>query len=171
MSIKMSEVTSLVFSGEDGAQSDTNEEGPKTSVSTLADPTLPAARKAYASLRKLADAARIRLPYSQYGTLVIEARPVVEEALAVLPYGSLRSDLARAMEAYTDAGLAWGAVQANDILPIATEPGATLMEKYRIKPGVNAVAQADHLRLDTTLKTIWAVAGAALNNAAYLLEQ
>jgi hypothetical protein len=45
------------------------------------------------------------------------------------------------------------------------------MRKYQIKPGVNRLAQADHLELDTALKAIWAVAGARLNYVATLIRQ
>jgi hypothetical protein len=96
------------------------------------------ARKAYNSLRKLSEAAQIRVPFSQYENLLFETKTVVEEALAQLPDGAIKIDLALALEVYTDAAKAWGAVQVNGTIPINTEPGASLMEKYRIKPGLNA---------------------------------
>jgi hypothetical protein len=96
------------------------------------------ARKAYNSLRKLSEAAQIRVPFSQYENLLFETKTVVEEALAQLPDGAIKIDLARALEVYTDAAMAWGTVQVNGTIPINTEPGASLMEKYRIKPGLNA---------------------------------
>jgi hypothetical protein len=91
-----------------------------------ADPTLPVARKAYNSLRRLSEAAQIRVPFSQYGNLLFETKTVVEEALAQLPDGAIKIDLARALEVYTDAAKAWGAVQVNGTIPINTEPGARL---------------------------------------------
>jgi hypothetical protein len=163
LTIKLNEVDSLIFN---------SEEDPAKSLSPdNSDLAIPAARKAYTALRKLADAARLRLPYAQYGNLLIEVRQVVEEALGVMPESVLKTEIVRAMEVYTDAGQAWGATEGRSVLPIDTEPGASLMRKYEIKPGVNAVGQADHLRIDTTLNKIWAAAGVYLKNIAALLNQ
>src|SRR5262249_40567227 len=143
----------------------------KTPPQPAPDLNPQAARKAYAALTKMADAAKIKLPYGQYGTLLIDVRQVVEESLVSLPESALKYEIARAMETYTDAGLAWGAAQTNGHIPISSDPGATLMRKYDIKPGVNQLGQADHLEINATLKAIWAMAGARLNNVATLLRQ
>jgi hypothetical protein len=45
------------------------------------------------------------------------------------------------------------------------------MRKYQIKPEVDRLAQADHLKLDEALKAIWAVAGARLNYVATMIRQ
>jgi len=45
------------------------------------------------------------------------------------------------------------------------------MRKYQIKPEVDRLAQADHLKLDEALKAIWAVASARLNYVAELIRQ
>lgn len=165
--IKMSDVASLVFTSD--ATSKTAEETAKNPAP--ANPAAsPAAHKAYTALRKLADAAQLGLPYPQYGNLLIETKAVVGEAMTTLPEGTLKTYIAQALDAYTDAGQAWGAMQMKGALLIATEPAATLMNKYSIRPDVNAVGQADHLRLDTTLSAIWAAAGNHLNNLATLLK-
>ena len=171
LTINMSEVASLVFADEGGSVAKAPEENPKESEAPASDPNLPAARKAYGALRKLAEAAKIKLPSGQYGTLLIEVRQVVEEALAGLPDSSVKIEIARTMEIYTDAGQAYGAAQPDGHIPITAEPGATLIRKYDIKPGVNRLGQADHLELDTALKTIWAAAGARLNYVAALIRQ
>src|SRR5262249_7749940 len=129
------------------------------------------ARKAYTALRKLADAAKIKLPNGQYGALLIEVREVVDEALLNLPDGALKIEIGRTMEAYTDAGQAYGAARANGACSITGEPGATLMRKYEIRPSANRLGQADHLELDTALKTIWAAAGSRLSYVAALIRQ
>jgi len=182
LTIKMSDVASLVF-GEEGEKP--AEEEPKETPAPAADPSLPAARKAYAELRKLAEAAKIKLPLAQYGNLLIETKTVVEEAMTEISDYTLKNEIARTLDAYYDAAQAFGASRVYDVprqtfgapraieqrIPIDSEPGATLMRKYQIRPGVNQVGQADHLELDTALKAIWAVAGARLNYVATLIRQ
>jgi hypothetical protein len=187
LTIKMNEVVSLVFTDEGVMPI---EEEQKVADSTAPDPSLPAARKAYAALRKLAEAANIKLPLGQYGNLLIDTKQVVDEAMTEISDYSLKNEIARTLEAYYDAGQAWGAARAYDTrrqrpfgdpwgparvieqrIPVDSEPGATLMRKYQIKPGVNRLAQADHLELDTALKAIWAVAGERLNYVATLIRQ
>ncbi len=182
LTIKMSEVASLVFTDEGEKPP---EEDQKETAAPVIDPSLMASRKAYAELRKLAEAARIKLPLGQYGNLLIETKTVVEEALTEISDYSLKNEIARTLEAYYDAGQAWGAARAYDTgrmtwgaarvieqrIPVDSEPGATLMRKYQIKPGVNRLARPDHLELDTALKAIWAVAGARLNYVAALIRQ
>jgi hypothetical protein len=191
LAIKMSEVASLVFSEEGGAGSRQAEadrpveaERKDANEQPAADPGLPAARKAYAALRKLAEAAKIKLPAGQYGNLLIEAKTVTDEALMEISDYSLKNEITRTLDAYYDAGQALGAARAYETrqlwnqvgvveqrIPVDTEPGATLMRKYQIKPGVNRLGLADKLELDATLKTIWAVAAARLNYVGVLIRQ
>lgn len=170
LTIKLSDVASLVFAPA-ATSSTTTEEAAKSSAPANPNAPSPAARKAYTALRKLADAAQLGLPYGQYGNLLIETKAAVGEAMATIPEGTLKTYLAQAMDAYTDAGQAWSAMQTKGILLIAVEPAATLMNKYSLRPDVNQLGQANHLRLDTTLSTIWAAAGNHLNNLAALLKQ
>jgi len=186
LTIKMNEVASLVFI-EEGVTP--IEEEQKDAASLPPDPSPAAGRKAYAALRKLAEAANIKLPLGQYGNLLIDTKTVVEEALTEISDYSLKNAITLTLEAYFDAGQAWGAARAYDTgrpprgapwgsarvieqrIPVDSEPGATLMRKYQIKPGVNRLAQADHLELDTALKAIWAVASARLNYVATFIRQ
>ena len=186
LTIKMNEVASLVFI-EEGVTP--IEEEQKDAASPPPDPSPAAGRKAYAALRKLAEAANIKLPLGQYGNLLIDTKTVVEEALTEISDYSLKNAITLTLEAYFDAGQAWGAARAYDTgrpprgapwgsarvieqrIPVDSEPGATLMRKYQIKPGVNRLAQADHLELDTALKAIWAVASARLNYVATFIRQ
>jgi hypothetical protein len=170
LSIKMSEVFSLIFERDD-------EETPSKSVEEVvknldqeeAGPTPPVVRKAYNSLRRLAEAGQVRVPYSQYSAQLFEAKTVVDEALGVLPDGgAIKIDLTRALEVFTDVARAWGAASRNGKIPIDTEPGSTLMEKYKIKPELNAVADADHLKLDTALTTILSAAEPMLRNIGFI---
>jgi hypothetical protein len=171
LTIKLNDVASIVFSADGLSADKTVDERSKSTSVADPDPTPPAARKAYSALRKIADAAQIGLPYLQYGSLLIEVRQVVDESLRVLPDSALKNDIIKAVEAYTDAGRAWGIIQSKGVLPIATEPGATLMKKYEIKPNVNALGQPDNLPLDASLSAIWATAGARLNSIALQLNQ
>lgn len=134
------------------------------------DAILANARKAYTALRKLSDAAKIGLPYLQYANLLIEVRPVIDDALSALPENGFKADISAAMEAYMDAGQAWGLGQTTGFLPIATEPASTLMKKYAIKPAVNPLGQEDRLLLNATLTTIWAAANGSLNNLGSSLK-
>jgi hypothetical protein len=188
LTIKMNDVASLVFVDEGVMPV---EEEQKDAVSPAQDPGPAAGRKAYAALRKLAEAANIKLPQGQYGDLLIDTKTVVEDALTEISDYSLKNQIASTLEAYLDAGQAWGAARPYETrrqralgsdpwgparvieqrIPIDSEPGATLMRKYQIKPGVNRLAQPDHLELDTALKAIWAVAGARLNYLATLIRQ
>lgn len=176
-SIKMSEVFSVVFEAdEEETQSKSIENVVKNLDSDGTDPNLPLARKAYTSLRRLAEAIEIRVPYSQYSAQLFEAKTVVDEAEGVLPDGAVKIDLKNALEVFTDAARAWGAVQQQygpsaGKIPIDTEPGSSLMQKYKIKPELNAVAQADHLKLDTALKTILSYAEPILKNIDLVLGQ
>jgi hypothetical protein len=171
LSIKMSEVFSLIFERDDEeAPSKSVEEVVKNLDQEAADQTPPIVRKAYNSLRRLAEAGQLRVPYSQYSAQLFEAKAVVDEALGVLPDGgAIKIDLTRALEVFTDVARAWGAVTRNERIPINAEPGSTLMEKYKIKPELNAVAQADHLKLDTALKTILSAAEPMLRNIGFII--
>jgi hypothetical protein len=191
LTIKTKDVASLIFTDEgEGVTLIEEEQKDAASPSPAPDPSPAAGRKAYAALRKLAEAANIKLPLGQYGNLLIETKTVVEEALTEISDYSLKNEIALTLEAYNDAGQAWGAARDYDTrrqrtfgdpwgakrvieqrIPVDSEPGATLMRKYQIKPGVNRLAQPDHLELDTALKAIWAVASARLNYVATLIRQ
>ncbi|HEY6403841.1 MAG TPA: hypothetical protein VI479_20635, partial [Blastocatellia bacterium] len=192
LTIRMSDVSSLFFIGEE--EKPTEEERKEDDSSAPAapaapDPGLSAERKAFDALRKLEEAANINLPQGQYGSLLIDAKLVIDEALIDISDYSLKSAISRTLEAYYDAGQAlgaaqdytprrtWGAVRgeasrvAEQRIPVNSEPGATLMKKYQIKPGVNRLASPDHLKLDEALKAIWAVASARLNYVASLVRR
>ena len=185
LTIWMSEVSSLYFTGED--EKPEEEEHNAAASPAAPDPGLRAERKAYAALRKLAEAANIKLPQGQYGDLLIDTKTVIDEALMDISDYSLKNAIARTLEAYSDAGQALGAAQSYEPrrtpmtwgsarvieqrIPVKSEPGATLMRKYQIKPEVDRLAQADHLKLDEALKAIWAVASARLNYVATLVRQ
>jgi hypothetical protein len=168
--IKLNDVESLAFTPDVATTAKAVPEPVVNQPAPTPDPVLINARKAYTALRKLSAAAQIGLPYGQYGGLLVETKALVDESLSTLPDGALKANLAAAAEAYADAGQAWSAAQGVGALPIAAEPGATLMKKYSIKPAVNALGQEDRLMLDATLTAIWAAANAQLNNVGPMLK-
>ena len=173
---KLNEVDSITFTPNEATaakpapETTNNQPAAAAAAAPTQDPVLVAGRRAYSALHKLTDAAQLGLPYGQYASLLIEIRPIVTESLRTLPDSAVKADLTAAMEAYTDAGQAWGAMQGAGVLPIATEPGATLMKKYSIKPAANALGQEDRLLIDKTVPAIWAVATERMNNLAGLLK-
>jgi hypothetical protein len=190
LTIRMSEVSSLYFIGQDEKPAEEEEKDtapPSKRRGDLGDSGLQAERKAYAALRKLDEAAKIRLPAGQYGDLLLDAKTAIDEALTDISDYSLKNAITRTLEAYYDAGQALGAAQSYEPrrtpltwnsarvieqrIPVKSEPGATLMRKYQIKPEVDRLAQADHLKLDEALKAIWAVASARLNYVSTLIRQ
>jgi hypothetical protein len=197
LTIRMSEVSSLYFIGEDEKLAEYEKPAeeeqsvtapPSKSRGDLEEPGLQAERKAYAALRKLDEAAKIKLPAGQYGDLLIDAKTTIDEALMDISDYSLKNAITRTLEAYYDAGQALGAAQSYEPrrtpltwgsarvvveqrISVKSEPGATLMRKYQIKPEVDRLAQADHLKLDEALNAIWAVASARLNYVATFIRQ
>src|SRR5262247_1089000 len=200
LTIRISEVSSLYFIGDDEKpeeeeQTDTappsksqGSQGSQGSRGDLGDPGLQAERKAYAALRKLDEAAKIKLPAGQYGDRLIDAKTTIDEALTDISDYSLKNAISRTLDAYYDVGHALGAAQSYEPrrtpmtwgsarvineqrISVKSEPGATLMRKYQIKPEVDRLAQADQLKLDEALKAIWGVASARLNYVATLNRQ
>lgn len=179
MSIRLSEVESMTFSSSneeptisiskprlrEADEDETPAPTPKEDVSKAN------ARKAYVALRKLADAARISLPYPAYGALVVETRSLIEQITPTLTDNGLKNDIVATMDAYTDAGQAWGTHLQKDEISVREEPGATLMRKYSIKPGLNRLGNETYLPLDETLKIIWNVAATRLRNVGMLVNQ
>jgi hypothetical protein len=189
LTIRMSEVSSLFFIGEEEKSTEEEPKDDDSSAPAAPAPGLSAERKAFEALRKLEEAANIKLPQGEYGNLLIDAKLVIDEALIDISDYSLKSAISRTLEAYYDAGQAlgaaqdftprrtWGAVRgeasriAEQRIPVDSEPGATLMRKYEIKPGLNRLASPDHLKLDEALKAIWAVASARLSYVASLIRR
>lgn len=150
LSISLKKIASLQFATEEPATKEAETDQP-----TEQDLYQPAARKARAELRKLVEAGQIKLAAGEYGRLLIEVKPAIEEIAAGLPDCPLKSDMIRAIDVYTDAGRAMGAADRFGRIPVTIEPGATLMKKYNVRPELNRLASPDHLLLDPTLTAIW----------------
>lgn len=170
--LKTYQVTSIQFAPDEpilntiSSNGGTPAQGTATAKAAAPTPTptpdtvMPAARRAYTALRKLADASQLGLPYPQYASLLLETKANIDEACRALPEGGLKAEITQAMETYADAGRAWAAMAATGALPIAADPGLSLMNKYNIPAATNQLGQQDRILLDVTLNTIWA-AGAA----------
>jgi hypothetical protein len=175
MSIRLSEIESMTFSNDEPTISISKprirEEDPDETPAPKEGVSKANARKAYVALRKLSDAARINLPYPEYGALVVETRSLIEQLTPTVTDIGLKNDIQAAMDAYTDAGQAWGTYLQKDEISVKEDPGATLMRKYSIKPGLNRLGNETYLPLDETLKTIWNAAGARLRNVAVLVDR
>lgn len=131
-----------------------------------------AANSALKSLRKIAAATDVGVSYSQYGSLLIEAKPEVDEALAVLPESQFRSDITTAMEAYLDSREAWGEMMAKDKLPLTYGIGKKLVEKYAMAfqtRGDRAIIY-DSTR-DRVVEDLWKHARIYLNSASHELTK
>src|ERR1044072_8805055 len=61
------------------------------------------------ALRKIEAATQVGVNYQLYGQMVIEAKAQVNEVAAKLPDGELKSELISSIDAYAEAGEAWGA--------------------------------------------------------------
>lgn len=104
-----------------------------TACGGLSSKQKTAAGEAVAALRKIHAATEVGVNYQQYGMLLVEAKSKVNDANAALPDGELKNKLNAAMEAYADAGQAWGVKVSDRLLKPDTEPGATLMRKYDLR--------------------------------------
>lgn len=134
-----------------------------------------AASEAVAALRKIHAATEVGVNYQQYGMLVIDAKDKVNNANSVLPEGELKTRLNAAVDAYTDANQAWGTKVSSSIgLKPDTEPGATLMRKYNLKPHSMSSGNkllAEWIDPDETMQAAWGAAATHLLAVQKLLDQ
>ncbi|HEV7889070.1 MAG TPA: hypothetical protein VGP08_00455 [Pyrinomonadaceae bacterium] len=150
------------------------------------------------ALQKLNAATEIGVNYQSYQPLLIEAKAQVNDAESVLPDGELKSELSAAMDAYADAGDAWGAFiregkgdevdsflllnKIESFMPV-TEGQATarrLREKYRLQTTDDIASiltnrlseESKHNAIirSKTLPVIWGVAKEHVDRASKLLE-
>jgi hypothetical protein len=129
-----------------------------------------AANDALKALRKVEAATQVGVNYQQYGQLAIDAKAAVNQAVAALPDGELKSEIVAAMEAYADAGDAWGAA-INDKLYSGSKLAGDLKQKYDFDyQRANAALSKDDLK-SLMLSTIWGTARDRLNKATSLLDK
>jgi len=151
------------------------------------------AYEALASLRKVQAATHVGVNYQQYGQLLIEARDKTNAASRVLLDGSpLKAEIQAAIDAYVDAGKAWGEKFSEGgyecekgsegrpeglphVRPVCgqlrqdKEPGSTLIPKYSLATeNWYGMELADS---DKAMQTIWMNADLHLNKLAELLPK
>lgn len=129
-----------------------------------------AANDALKALRKVEAATQVGVNYQQFGQLAIEAKAAVNQAVTALPDGEVKSEIVAAMEAYADAGDAWGAT-INDKLTSSSKLASDLKQKYDFDyQKVNAALSKEDLK-SLLLSTIWEAAKNRLNKATSLLDK
>lgn len=184
LSIKLDDVASIAFV----------EEAPHPVPSPQPDPAREAALAAVRSLRKLASAAEIGVTYRDYSSRLIDVKSEVDEALAQMPDGDLKKEVAAAMEAYGDAGQAWsrtlggGGRYTEASLYPDSDPWAVVMQlKYEIPveatepmkgvpdyllktapPG--ALKPVRYMRQSVILSTMWGAARKHIEQAEVLMK-
>lgn len=161
-SINLDDVTSIVFADE------TSADGAKPSVRLSAQATATA-REALKALRKIAGATEVGVTLQQYGSLVIDAKAEVDEALAALPAGEIKDEIALSMEAYADAGQVWSAMIDSYRYAEASLTG--LGERLQKKYDSEVVSAFNKRETNQTLSRIWAYGRKHLDQASSLLNQ
>jgi hypothetical protein len=157
--IPMDEVASMVFDTES-----------KPSAAPSRD-SLLAVEAGVKSLRKLGVLTQVKPAFQDYQTRLVDVKIDVEDALAKLPEGSLKTEIKLALEAFTDAENIWdqqGEIEV--IMPAKDELAAKLMQKYSIPP-IEPNTDPTKLRLDRDmmLMKMWAAAKGHLDKLSSLL--
>lgn len=137
----------------------------------------PEADEALASLRKVQAATQVGVNYQQYGQLLIEAKDKTNAALRMLSEGPIKTEIKATMDAYADAGQAWGEkIRSHDDwersgwLNNTEGPGRTLIPKYSLK--TNQYGTIDNEQdMNKALQTIWLNADLHLSKLAELLPK
>lgn len=137
--------------------------GLSTEQKTAANDTLKA-------LRKVEAATQVGVNYQQYGQLAIEAKASVNQATTILPDGELKSEILGAMEAYADAGDAWGA-SINSKLASGSKIATDLKSKYGYEYQQSYSDSAKDEQKSLMLSTIWSAARARLDKATSLIDK
>jgi hypothetical protein len=159
--IAVDEVESIVFLSEQT----------KDGRSALSPQTATAARAAIKELRKLAGATEIGISFREYGSRLIDIKTTVDEALASIREGELKTEISLALEAYVDAGQAWNTIIKDgnaryDYTLSLDKEWMRIIEKYSLSPDSTLVYGQDRV-----LSTIWQEARTHLNRASSLIEQ
>jgi hypothetical protein len=134
-----------------------------------------ATRDAIKALRKVEASTQVGVSYVQYGSLLIDAQAQVNEALALLPNGSLKNEIKQAMEAYNDAYLAWQITKKQGFIisspPSGMIDSGQLIQKYSLPPSPLSGATSIYVTREDALNTIWKRSRALVERASSLLNQ
>lgn len=120
------------------------------------------------ALRKIEAATQVGVNYQLYGQMVIDAKAQVNEATAKLPDGELKSELISAIDAYAEAGQAWGATISDELYP-DSKLANDLKAHYDIQIELTYGESEKKQQRSVILSTIWAVARKRVDKASSLL--
>jgi hypothetical protein len=130
----------------------------------------PDAADALKALRKMAGATYIGITLDEYSSRLIDLNSSTREAVARLPKGKLRTEIASALDAYLDAQRVLEEMRRNRFTFIYAEGlGADLMNKYSMEPVRNGRGRAI-LPRQLILNAIWNAANDHVRAASALLE-
>jgi hypothetical protein len=168
LTIKLDDIASLVFDPSAAA-------APKPARSS----TDYAA--ALRSLRKLEGATEVGINFQEYGRRLVDVKAEVDEALRGAPEGGATIEIRSALQAYVDAGQAWGELQQRrsrypSLFPDNDAMADALQKKYSIPtetvntsggsiPPFRAMSQ------NVVLSTIWKAAKNHIQQAENLINQ
>ena len=78
----------------------------------------------------------------EYNRRVVDTKADIDEKLAVIPEGELKSEIRLAMQAYVDANTIWSTEAATDfmngrVVLMDFEPVRSILAKYNVPPEYN----------------------------------
>lgn len=142
-----------------------------------------AASSAIRELRKLAAAVRVGLNSEKYGDRLIDAKGEVDNSLAVLPNGALKTNIAASIRAYEDAKKLWDASHQTEDIAIYGFTAREIFKRYGltfhepkaddgdVMTDENAMtARARIENVEIPIGQIWDVARQHIDKAAALVK-
>lgn len=113
---------------------------------------MESAKAAIKSLRRMATAVEVGISYTNYSPLLADVKTEVDDTLAKIGPGNLKTEIESALSEYAYAGSVWQATWNRDLLPQSLEEVA--VSKYGLKRG----GLLKVIWRDTMLQEIWRVA-------------
>lgn len=164
---QMEEVVGVIFSPD---------EANKRLSQTASRQGLAQVQEALKALRKLNSATSVGISLMQYGQLLVDAKASLDEALATMPVGELRNELALSMQAYVDAKEVWNVIITKNAAGILywrkqLKEQYQVPDKLEVKGMVFHPLELDEFSLDIVLNYLWKNARAHLDNASSRLTQ
>jgi hypothetical protein len=153
-----------------------------TACGGLSSKQKTAASDTLKALRKIDAASQVGTSYQQYRLMMIDAQAAMSEASASIPDGELKNELSKAVEADSDALIAWEA--SNEMeknggstfsgrleISAKSKDGQPLHEKYKIDFERKDRLMLGTYSLDVALPAIWKVAKEHVDRASKLLGE
>jgi len=125
--------------------------------------------QALKSLSRLAGAIEVGITYTQYGTLLVQAKTEVDEALIYVPEGEIKHSIVLALDDYAIAGRVWSeSLQYRDGIPAKSSTAFYLNGRYNL--GITKFKSGEYIKRSAILDVIWGSAGRHSAKAAQLLK-